>query len=91
MAQWGPREVEHRKAWLRFREENLKERNARTEPKWRQLMYTLIRKSHKKDQTPLYEMSLYEKLRASGNFRLSCVSAFLGHFLKRVKDVQSVI
>ncbi|KAK9300396.1 hypothetical protein QLX08_006927 [Tetragonisca angustula] len=46
---WGPREIEHRTAWLRFREENLKERNARTQPKWLQLIYTLIRKNHKKD------------------------------------------
>ncbi|XP_043514894.1 sodium-dependent nutrient amino acid transporter 1-like isoform X1 [Frieseomelitta varia] len=46
---WGPREVEHRKDWLRFREENLKERNARMEPKWLQLIHTLIRKDHKKD------------------------------------------
>ncbi|CAD1470210.1 unnamed protein product, partial [Heterotrigona itama] len=47
--QWGPREVEHREAWLRFREENLKKRNARTEPKWLQLIYILIRRNHKKD------------------------------------------
>ncbi|KAK1129888.1 hypothetical protein K0M31_019591 [Melipona bicolor] len=48
-SQWGPREIEHRKAWLRFKEENLKERNARTESKWLQLIYTLIRKNHRKD------------------------------------------
>ncbi|KOX81270.1 Sodium-dependent nutrient amino acid transporter 1 [Melipona quadrifasciata] len=48
-SQWGPREIEHRKAWLRFREENLKERNARTESKWLQLIHTLIRKNHRKD------------------------------------------
>ncbi|CAL7951010.1 unnamed protein product [Xylocopa violacea] len=43
--QWGPRENKYRNAWLRFKEEKEKERSVRTEPKWLQLMYILIRKN----------------------------------------------
>ncbi|XP_076756202.1 sodium-dependent nutrient amino acid transporter 1 isoform X2 [Xylocopa sonorina] len=48
--QWGPRESEYRKAWLRFKEEKEKERSVRTEPKWQQLMYILIRKNDAKGE-----------------------------------------
>ncbi|XP_012245180.1 sodium-dependent nutrient amino acid transporter 1-like [Bombus impatiens] len=48
-SKWGPIETNYRKAWLRFKEEKLKERNARTEPRWLQLIYTLICKNDRKD------------------------------------------
>ncbi|XP_043599055.1 sodium-dependent nutrient amino acid transporter 1-like isoform X2 [Bombus pyrosoma] len=48
-SKWGPIETNYRKAWLRFKEEKLKERNARTEPRWLQLIYILICKNDRKD------------------------------------------
>ncbi|XP_071869904.1 sodium-dependent nutrient amino acid transporter 1 [Bombus fervidus] len=48
-SKWGPIETNYRKAWLRFKEEKLKERNARTEPRWLQLIYTLICKNDRKN------------------------------------------
>ncbi|XP_054009977.1 sodium-dependent nutrient amino acid transporter 1-like isoform X1 [Hylaeus anthracinus] len=42
-SEWGPREAKYRKAWLLFKQEKMKERSLRTQPKWLQLICILLR------------------------------------------------
>ncbi|XP_078034794.1 sodium-dependent nutrient amino acid transporter 1 isoform X1 [Augochlora pura] len=42
-SEWGPRRLEHKKAWLANKETKEKERSLRTQPRWLQLIYILFR------------------------------------------------
>ncbi|XP_043785373.1 sodium-dependent nutrient amino acid transporter 1-like isoform X2 [Apis laboriosa] len=48
-SQWGPKDTEHRKDWLRFKEEKEKQRSLRKKPRWVQLVYILINKKETKE------------------------------------------
>lgn len=48
-SEWGPKDTEHRKDWLRFKEEKEKQRSLRKKPRWVQLIHILINKKETKD------------------------------------------